>query len=464
MSATANQSTLEENPGFWSVRLTQVWHILCSLRLLVSLLAVLVSVVLLRLLIPQQLEQIPGINPETSWAISLPFWLRPLSGALFELGFANIFQSVWFWVPAGLLLLHSLVALAAYGWPSWRRLREPKPLIEWQHPLALRLEQSTRLPDTPDEFLEACRQRLRQVGFATYLNDDEDEQRLIGGTRHRWSWLGVIAWYAGIILILVAGLISHFQLEWDRQILSSLNPTPTTLLDKLVSLQGIDSGSNRFWMTYTPLAADQSPQTLTLRRYWPTFFGGMLVWPADSRSLVTIQVKDTSGRRLGLTSPQGEQLVTEQLMVPIDGTDSSILFSIPETGLAFSLSPSGAASDRYNVQVLRGEEATQVEDTDILAGESLSVENLSLSLTLNYELDVVARRDPALPLYPIGLLISVIGALLAFLRPPVQVWLIPEIKGRGGQIYAVLEQQFGTPSKMEGFLRRVLEMEAETDK
>ncbi len=454
---TANQSSMNSAARFPQAA-ALVWYTLRSFRVLTLLLIWLLVIWLLSLLIPQQFEQLSGLAAETAWLARLPGWLQPIGSLLFDLGLAHIRQSIWFWLPVGLLLLHSALALADYARPSWQRARLSLPPLEWQHPLTRRIEQSIRLSDAPDEFLAERQQVLAGQGFV--IHETADDERLVGATHRRWSWLGIVIFYSGILVMILAFLISYFWLERDRLELSSLETTASGLLAGRLMLDSVEEG--RLNLTYTPLAADADARSLTWRRYWPALLNGALIFPTDLQPLLTIEVRDATGQPLQLAAPQAEVSAAEQLSLPLDRSASPIYFSIADPPLAFQIA-AGPTAERYEVQVLRGEAGEQVEDLQVSVAETTKVQNLFLSLSRSYELQAIAGRDPALPLYVLALFIIGGGGVLAFLLPPAQVWLIPDVKGRGGQLYGVMERQFGVEEKMEPLLQRVLGKEADTE-
>ena len=95
-------------------------------------------------------------------------------------------------------------------------------------------------------------------------------------------------------------------------------------------------------------------------------------------------------------------------------------------------------------------------------GDTFAVDNLSVSLTQNHNIKFIARRDWGLPLYPLSFIVLLVsGALMLFL-PPRQLWLIPDVKGRGGQLYGVVEK-FGSAKGAEEFLQALFNEETTTE-
>jgi len=81
-------------------------------------------------------------------------------------------------------------------------------------------------------------------------------------------------------------------------------------------------------------------------------------------------------------------------------------------------------------------------------------------LSLEQSFKVIARRDAGWPLYILAMVLIVSGGILALVRPAI-VWLIPEVKGIGGQLYGVLET-FDSEQKMAQNLEQLLAIEEST--
>ena len=90
--------------------------------------------------------------------------------------------------------------------------------------------------------------------------------------------------------------------------------------------------------------------------------------------------------------------------------------------------------------------------------ETFEIDDFFVTISSGHNMTFMARRDWAMPLYVISVLAVVVGGLLLIFRRPWQVWLIPEVKGIGGQLYGVVEK-FGSTKGASEFLRELLEEE-----
>jgi hypothetical protein len=420
-----------------------------------ALLIILAFILVLGLLIPQQATLDTTV---AVWTASLPLWLQAQGEPLFLLGLARIFQSLWFWIPLALLLLHSLVSVADYAWPSWQRTRPMKSLtaLEWQHPLAQRVEYSIRLPAAPNEYLSKLKGSLIAAGFSIDASFEE-EARVVSAVRQRWGWLEILIFYGGLILLSSAFLLGHNYLTAERLTLLPLEPRTSHLFGGTLELVEIDAVNYSGVVVYRSRGDDQSFQELVWQLYRPAFFNKVLVWPAAIEPIVTIEVRNAAGEAVTLLPLLEELPPTTQLNVPLAQVAEPLYFLIPSVSLAFQISPvPGSNDDDYNVQVRRGKESSPSENRMVKLGKTFDVDGLAMTVSRNYDLKFVARRDWALLLYFVVLtLVIVISAALLFFRPPWQLWLVPEVKGRGGQLYGVVEK-FGSARDASEFLKQLL--------
>lgn len=416
--------------------ITTLWYTLRSLQLTGVLIGLIVLVSFSGLVIPQQ----SPLGTREIWIAGLPPAIRPLGEVLFFLGFANIFQSIWFWLPLALLLLNSLVALADYLPGTRSRIRTTLPSLNWQHPLAQRTEQVTRLPESPDEYLDALKSTLQQKGFFLY-QDSQTEERIIGAVQHRWSWLAPAGWYVGLLLLIIAFLVNYFFLQVDKFTLSPQESQSSSLFAGTFELEEINPGQGLSRVNYT-VGAQISK--LHWRLYQPAFLNQTLIFPLAIEPILTVEATDSQGKLVRLIPSQENLPPAERLHLPLTDTQSPSYFLIPASGLAFQILSSSDSADELNVQIRHAAETTPSTEVKTKLGEPFKAENLTVTIARNYNFTLLARRDPALPFYLVGLVVSLTAGVFYFWRPPLQLWLIPEVKGRGGQLYGVVEK-FGTP-------------------
>jgi hypothetical protein len=430
-----------------------IWYALRSPRTTGVLIGISVIVLLLALTIPQQSTPSNAEAARAAWIARLPSSIQLWGDFLFLMGFSRLWQSWWLWLPLGLLLLNSLVALADYLPGSRRRLGPASPSLNWQHPLAHRAELSTRLPDSPDKFLETLKESLKTRGFYLYESDDAD-QRMISAAQWRWGWLGPVAFYAGLIGLIVALLVSSHFFQVDNFTLLPLEPQSSSSFKGDFTLAEIDVGRGVGTINYLANEADQSPAPLSWRLFQPLVFENTLVIPLAIDPILTIEAQAADGALRRLIPSQENLLPAERLHLPLDEAHSPLYFLIPSAGLAFQILPDPTHDDSFSVQVRRGSEPAPSTEIKAQAGQAFDIDGLAITMSLDSSVRLMAYRDPAWPLYLISL-ISIGASLLVFWRPPLQMWLIPEVKGRGGQLYRVIEK-FGSRPEMPDFLDQFL--------
>jgi cytochrome c biogenesis protein ResB len=393
----------------------------------------------------------------------LPSQVRPWGDLLFLLGFARIFQSPWFWVPLAVLLLSSLVALADYAGPSWWRARKSAAVIEWQHPLARRVEHSVRLPASPDTFLDKLKTRLEANGFSVDAPFEEN-QRWVSAARWRWTWLGVISLYSGLILLCGSFLVSHYSLKTESLTLSPLERETSQLFGGTFELYRIDAGGGSGIVVFRPKKGTEQPiRAFIWQLYQPVFFIRTFILPIATEPIVTVEAQDETGDLRRLLPLQEDLSPATRLNLSLGEAGEPLYFLIPSASLAFQITPlTESGESRYNVQIRRGSESSPSENLMVKSGETFELDDLAVTISPGHNVRITARRDLALPLYAISIIVILVSGLLLFFRSPWQVWLMPEIKGRGGQLYGVVEK-FGSTRNTPEFLEQLLTEKPEAE-
>ncbi len=434
-----------------------VWYTLRSPKTTAVLLAVLTVVLLLQLIIPQQ--PTPD-TPADIWIASLPPMVQPWGQSLYLLGISRIFHSIWLWGPLALLLLNSMVALADFARPSWRRAKNEPDGITWQHPLAQRVEHSVRLPALPDAFLAQIKERLIGHGF-TINASPESDPRAVNAWRRRWMWLGVPVFYGGALLLITAFLATRFSLDTEQFTVWPHKLEQSRLFDSTVELHQFDN--SRAVVIFNPSRAEQPALALFLKPFQPVLFKQTLIWPTGTGPVLTVEAKDNLGQPRRLMPVQVDLLPGAPLSLPLPQTDEPVYFLVPSADLAFQILPDSTAGDStYNVQVRRGSETTPSENLTVQMGDTIEIDDISLTLTLDHNISFIVRRDFGLLLYPAGIVVMLASGLLLFFLPPWTVWLVPEVKGLGGQLYGVAEKFFLTSGASQ-FPEQLLSLPEEGD-
>ncbi len=430
-----------------------LWFRLSNPYLTAILMGILAIVSLVGFIIPQQFS----VNTSaTFWIATLPFWLEPWGDLLYFLGFSEIFNTVWFWGPLALLLFHSLIAVADYVKPSWQRAHPAADIssIEWQHPLAQRAEHSIRLPSSPDELLTEFKRRFKQQGF-TIDAPFEDNERIISVAQWRWNWLGIASLYGGLIFLSLVLLLGRSSFKGEQFTLFPQETQTSRLLEGELELIGIEADQWLSQVKFTAQEDTNASQDLFWRLYRPIFWNSILILPTAIDPLITIQAENPSGEGTKLIPLREDLSPSSLLYIPPEQADAPFYFLIPATSSAFQLSPT-VNPNEYNVQVKRASEPVPSENFMITVGDIFEVDQALIKVSRDYHLKFIVRSDWALLLLLSIIIVGIGGsAILLFMRSPWQLWLVPDVRGLGGQLYGVIER-FGSDKGLAEFLEELL--------
>ncbi|MDX1523560.1 MAG: hypothetical protein R3264_18175, partial [Anaerolineae bacterium] len=316
-------------------------------------------------------------------------------------------------------------------------------------------EVQVRLSDTPDDFIAGRFYVLKRQGFHLQHAAGED-QRVTSAILRRWAWWGPVVFYGGVITLIGALLASSFWFQRDQVRLFSSDSIFSHTLAGSLQLQPAQPDGSTYEIRYQPGDLDQPVRNFSLQPYRPIWLRGAIVMPTALDRLLNIEVKDGSGRVLELTQLQEVLDQTERLTIPVRQLNDPLLFSIVSSDLALQISPEPFDDDRlYTLQVRQGVTGELLNDVQIRVNEPITIASYSGLLSESYAADVIVWQDPAWWLYPLAGLLILVGAVSTRFFPPVVVWLIPEIKGRGGQLFGVVET-FGREQRLKQFLTDLL--------
>ena len=88
-------------------------------------------------------------------------------------------------------------------------------------------------------------------------------------------------------------------------------------------------------------------------------------------------------------------------------------------------------------------------------GQDFELDGLTITLIPDSGLDMLVYWDLALPLYLISFCLISLGMVFFWGRRPVLVWFVSEVKGRGGQLYGIVEK-FGPVEDSTPFFEQLL--------
>ncbi|RME75170.1 MAG: hypothetical protein D6784_08500 [Chloroflexi bacterium] len=417
----------------WMRRAAGVWRRLAAAETTLVLLGLILLVALAGWMLPQPSAPVSA----DAWTASLPAWLQPWGGLLYMLGFYRLFRSPWFWLPAALLLLNCLLALADTLPPALRRGRGLAPPVDRPFPRARRAGHVVRLGQSPDEQLLALQTALAGEGFRAFVSAPA---RTVVMGRRRLGWLARSLVYLGLLVWLVALPFSQRGLHFQRLTLLPHTPRSVAGLNGTLKLGLVFRDDQpQEALIYHPADPQQAALAFVGPPQRGLWLNRTLLLPIDAPAVVTVEAGGTAHPRR-LIPLQEDLPPAEILHLPLSDPQQAQYFLIPDARLTVQVAPAASDPDAgFSVQIRRQGETTASDSRTVRSGETFTVDGLPITLTRNHALTVLVYRDPAGWLYPLGLALVALGLGLSWLWRPALVWLIPEVKGLGGQLYGVVE-------------------------
>jgi len=232
-----NQSAITPNTRLSRI-ITQIWVVLRSPRIIFDLAFILILESLVAWGIPQKPVNFNTPADFVVWVSNLSPFFQQNFQWIDALGLFRIFQSAWFWFPASLFSLTSLIALADIAPATWQRFRQTQNTIP--HPLSHRYTESIRL-DAPQDAgqatdtaptMTALNATLTANDYRLHLSPDNNT---ITASRHRWRWSRPVLLLIGGLLLLFGSVI---QTIWGNSDQASLveNSLPMPFINHQISL------------------------------------------------------------------------------------------------------------------------------------------------------------------------------------------------------------------------------------
>ncbi len=200
--------------------LKRLWTLLTRMRVAVWLLVALGIVCLLGSLFPQMP---PGARADpalrSDWLTRAADKLGARAALYRALGLFDVFHSVWFYVPLGLVALSTLVCTLNRIGARWQAFARPRTQISER--LFGRLPQQAQFGAASQEAgVETTRRALRRSGFAARpVNAQGGGMVRLYAERGRFGLLGTLFVHVGLLLLLAA-ITARGALSWRVEALS----------------------------------------------------------------------------------------------------------------------------------------------------------------------------------------------------------------------------------------------------
>ncbi|HET9681767.1 MAG TPA: cytochrome c biogenesis protein ResB [Candidatus Limnocylindrales bacterium] len=369
-------------------------------------------------------------------AIYEPALGRGVVDAMERLQLFHVFTSTWFSLGLVLLVVSIVICTLDRTPRLWRqsafiRVRQPDAYFD------------PRLPDrasiAPGGSLtaEAVRRALRRRRFTVRVETADDGTAWIYGDRNRWTKLATLVSHLGLILFLVAGLVTaRFGDEQGLVVADgdtlSVQPigTPGLLLVQNLgfSAPGLDSGSATDFTT--DLAVYRDGQLLarkTIRVNDPLTVAGYTFHQNGFGPAPDLQVTNTADGSVLWSGP-----------VPLTDSAGGQPFGalpVPGRNLGLELLLSRDASGVGTLVVLPyAVNGTNPDGTPsvvtgfpvaLTKGDSSAMEGLGLTVSLRAFSDytlLIAKRDPGAPLIWLAFAALITGLLITFYLPRRRIW------------------------------------------
>ncbi|HYL39776.1 MAG TPA: cytochrome c biogenesis protein ResB [Candidatus Binatus sp.] len=439
---TAERPAVSADPGIAARAGMALWRLFTSVNFAV------VQIIVLALLavVGMTVRQLPGFafHSASDYATEMaklraiyePALGASVVDAMERLQLFHVFTSTWF-SPGLVLLVVSIVICTLDRTPRlWRqaafiRVRQPDAYFDPALP------DRVSIAPGPGLTADAVARVLRRRRFTVRVESDDAGSTWIYGDRNRWSKLATLVSHLGLILFLVAGLVTARLGDEQGLVVAdgdtlSVQPigTPDLLLVQNFgfSAPGIETGTPTDFTTDLAVYRDgellarkvirvNDPLEVAGYTFHQNGFGpapdlqvtntadGSVLWSGpvpltDSTGGLPSGALPVPGRNIGL-----------QLLLSGDAGGGGTLVLLPYAVTGTNPDGTPTVVDGFPVAVTKGE-------TTAMAGLGLTV---SLRAFTDYTL-LVAKRDPGAPLVWLAFVALITGLVITFYLPRRRIW------------------------------------------
>jgi cytochrome c biogenesis protein len=348
----------------------------------------------------------------------------------------HVFTSTWF--SLGLVILVASIVICTLDrtprlWRQSAEIRVVQPSAYFDPRLPDRVSLSAAAGATPASLTAALRRRR----FSIREETGEDGARYLYGDRNRWTKLATLISHLGLILFLIAGLVTArfgdeqglIVAEGDTLTVQPIG-TPGLLLVKNFGFRapGLDTGQASDFTT--DLAVYQDGKLLdrkTIRVNDPLSAGGYTFHQNGFGPAPVLELKDSADGSILWSGP-----------VPLTDAANGLPFgAIPVPGKPFGLElllskdPNGVGQLVVLPYAVTGTNPDGTAETvtgfpaALVKGETQSMEGLGVTVALkdfsDYTL-LIAKRDPGQGIVWAAFAALIIGLAITFYMPRRRVW------------------------------------------
>jgi cytochrome c biogenesis protein len=439
---TAERSAVSPDPGLAARAGMAIWRLFTSVNFAV------VQIIVLALLavVGMTVRQLPGFafRSAADYATEmarLRAIYEPAIGAgavdvMERLQLFHVFSSTWFSLGLVLLVISIVICTLDRTPRLWRqaayvRVRQPDAFFD------PRLPDRVSIAPGPGLTAEAVRVALRRRRFAVRAETDDEGRTWLYGDRFRWTKLATLVSHLGLILFLVAGLVTaRFGDEQGLVVADgdtlSVQPigTPGLLLVQNLGFAapGLDAGNPTDFTTDLAVYRDGAlVARKTIRVNDPLTVDGYTFHQNGFGPAPDLEVRDTAGGGVLWSGPIPLTDAAAGLpfgALPVPGRDLGLelLLSRDAAGVGTVVvvpyAVTGANPDGTPAVVTGFPVALRAGESSSMAGLGLTVRLRSVS---DYTL-LIAKRDPGAPIVWLAFAALIIGLAITFYLPRRRVW------------------------------------------
>jgi hypothetical protein len=404
--------------------------------------------VVLGLLLPQRpAEALADPTVNSLWLTSLRERYHSAADWLVRLGLTEIYRSLWFRGLLGLLALSLLVGAL--------ELIYPRHLPAGAHSsIALRGESGS---ETLEQISHRLAQLLREQRYRLVEGGSE-------GVLHadRFVPYPILA-YVGALLVLGGLVVSERRAWWEAGFVlrpEQVRPLGhgTSLAVRAEPLEQTNNGivHSAASTALTFFEADLAVGQVVLRARLPSLYAGILFFPASMDPALLVQAQDTTGRNLGLQTPQTGATEFRQLALhfrkeesswqvealgptptdpvepPLEHRGNERYALVPSRNLTLRLSYSspgpGETRLSFRVEAFRSEEASPFYDQQFQGPSSMEIDGDLYMFHPQHYTVLRFGQDVGLAVGLLGVPVVLLGFVLSLVRPMRRMSLVTQTR------------------------------------
>ena len=419
--------------------LSSFWFILRSPKMFAASLLATGVALLAALIIPQQPANFATPGDFVVWYSDLSPFFQQVYQLFNTLGLFKIYHTFWLWLPMAWLTLSALINLADYTPAVWQRMRNQEsltmapaahPLIGYrQKIIRLTAPQSASESTASEAPLAELSERL--AGKKFQIRPAQETGALLA-SRYAWRWSAPILVLAGILLLVMGGVL---QALWGQseEVLLSGQAEAVSFINHRIALQKFtplsDQRGNITGGSVLLKLDDIIPLNWQLHRPYPV--EGWWVVPARLGAVAEITF--------------AQQQKTEKVDLVFDDVTEPLYFFHSPADLTFELHYLAAPNAfAYRLSVIQTAQSSPSSTSPIKVmqqgqGFSIPGANLQGSVSIKNNLLLRAYKLPALIPFALGGFLILLGLLQIPIPSPAIVRLQTIKKGRGSKIIAQVE-------------------------